>query len=335
MAKKKTTTQKSFSTVKFAVELAYISPFFTKGGNSINWDDPSQIEKSKSAHMDDEEKKLLHSTLRANFHVEIKTNKKTFGEINAEMERLNNDPDFQKVVSLSKRYQELVVKETKQMLPDFRRDRPELIESDWKDKAIFDKRTVEYYTIIYNWVDKPEFESQLLDILQEFVDNKVDKYVELTMHYNCWGYYYKKQPCNTYSFSLQEIINHRRLALLIPVISAIVMLKFFKAHLVWWEILLPTAVCFIFIIIFKFSVEKISCSDTEYWGSHMVSASYVEYYETWVEKECSYETCTGEGKDRTCVTHYYDCSYCDHNSPYWYCTDISRRNLQSSYTCYQ
>jgi hypothetical protein len=114
------------------------------------------------------------------------------------------------------------------------------------------------------------------------------------------------------------------LALLIPAIGAFILLKWFKKHLAWWEIFLPFAVTFLFIVIFKFSVQKVQVSDTEYWGSTIVKARYYEYWSTWVERTCSYTTCNGYDKDGKCTgytTHYYDCSYCDENSAYWEVTN--------------
>lgn len=114
------------------------------------------------------------------------------------------------------------------------------------------------------------------------------------------------------------------LALLIPVIGAFILIKWFKKHLAWWEIFLPFGVTLIFIMIFKFSVEKVQVSDTEYWGSTIVKARYYEYWSTWVEQTCSYQTCNGYDKDGNCTgytTHYYDCSYCDKHQPYWEVTN--------------
>ena len=105
------------------------------------------------------------------------------------------------------------------------------------------------------------------------------------------------------------------LALLIPLLGIGIMLKWFPSTLVWWEILLPLATCIVFIAIFKLIAESSDTSDTEYWGGTVQSAQYYESWETWVQETCSYTTCTGSGKDEVCVTHHYDCSYCDDNGP--------------------
>lgn len=103
------------------------------------------------------------------------------------------------------------------------------------------------------------------------------------------------------------------ICLLIPLIGAFVLLRWYKHALAWWEVVIPSIVCFIFILIFKFTVEKIQVSDTEYRGSTIVEARYYESWETWVKRTC-YRTIK-VGKSTTTVP--YDCSYCDHNPARW------------------
>ena len=104
------------------------------------------------------------------------------------------------------------------------------------------------------------------------------------------------------------------LCLLIPIIGAIVLLKFFSKKLTWWEVLVPLLACLSFIAIFKAIVEKVQVTDTEYHGALIVSAKYYEPYTTWVHKTCSYTVSCGKNCTRTV---YYDCSYCDDNGPEW------------------
>jgi len=104
------------------------------------------------------------------------------------------------------------------------------------------------------------------------------------------------------------------LCLLIPIIGAIVLLKFFSKKLTWWEVLIPLLACLSFIAIFKAIVEKVQVTDTEYHGALIVSARYYEPYTTWVHKTCSYTVSCGKNCTRTV---YYDCSYCDDNGPEW------------------
>lgn len=109
-------------------------------------------------------------------------------------------------------------------------------------------------------------------------------------------------------------------AMLIPIVTSALAYKVWGKKFVWWEFILPIAASFLFILITKFSVEKSLLSDTEYRGGLIVEARYYEYWETWVEQTCSYTTtccCDSKGENCKTETHYYDCSYCDHNRAYW------------------
>lgn len=101
-------------------------------------------------------------------------------------------------------------------------------------------------------------------------------------------------------------------ALLIPIIVAFLGYLLYKHKIVWWELFLPLSAAFLFIIISYFTMKSITLSDVEYNGYIVKEARYYEPYETWVHKTCTYTTCSGSGKTRTCTTHTYDCSYCDY-----------------------
>lgn len=116
------------------------------------------------------------------------------------------------------------------------------------------------------------------------------------------------------------------LSMFIPIIGSALAYYIWKHKFVWWELLLTSAACFIFVLVTKFSVEKALLSDTEYQGGIIVEARYYESWETWVSKTCTERyACgtytTGTGSNRTTHTKYctrtYDCSYCDRNSAYW------------------
>jgi hypothetical protein len=113
------------------------------------------------------------------------------------------------------------------------------------------------------------------------------------------------------------------LNLLIPLIAAGILLALFSKKLTWWEVLIPTVACLLFIVIFKAIVEKIETSDTEYHGSLIVSAKYYEPYTTWIVEECSRQVACGtDSKGNTIYrTEYYDCSHCDEHGPEWIMTN--------------
>lgn len=111
------------------------------------------------------------------------------------------------------------------------------------------------------------------------------------------------------------------LAMLIPFVGCAIAYKLFPKKFVWWELLLPTAACFVFILITKFSVEKAMLSDTQYRGGLIVEARYYEYWSTWIQRTCYRDgPCISRDKNGNCTAYQqipYDCSYCDENSAYW------------------
>lgn len=104
------------------------------------------------------------------------------------------------------------------------------------------------------------------------------------------------------------------IAVIIPIIGAFVMLRWFREHLTWWEVVIPLIVALTFTFIFKFTVETIQTSDTEYRGALVTEARYYEYWETYVRRTCSRTVKCGKNCS---TTVYYDCSYCDENPARW------------------
>ncbi|EKD44435.1 MAG: hypothetical protein ACD_71C00132G0007 [uncultured bacterium (gcode 4)] len=69
----------------------------------------------------------------------------------------------------------------------------------------------------------------------------------------------------------------------------------------------------IFLCFYVFFYTSSNVQDTEIWNGHVGLA---EYGEKWTEEyDCSYESCSGSGDDRTCTTVHQTC-YTDH-PPYW------------------
>lgn len=129
------------------------------------------------------------------------------------------------------------------------------------------------------------------------------------------------------------------LAMLIPFIGCAIAYKLFPKKFVWWELALPTILCFLFIFLTKLTVEKSMLSDTQYRGGLIVEARYYEYWSSWVSKTCSEQYACGShtegsGKDSRTVTdyctRYYDCSYCDENDAYWEVYDNQGHNWKIS-----
>ena len=110
-------------------------------------------------------------------------------------------------------------------------------------------------------------------------------------------------------------------ALAIPIVFSILAYYIWHKAFVWWELLVPTGVSAVAILISYYTIKNIDMHDVEYNGYTIVEARYYEYWETYVHKTCTKQVCTGSGKDEHCHTETYDCSYCDHNSPYWIAVD--------------
>lgn len=105
-------------------------------------------------------------------------------------------------------------------------------------------------------------------------------------------------------------------ALLIPLIIAFILYKYFNRNVIWWELLIPLVTSLLFTFIMKFTIEKVQVSSKEYWGSLV---DKVEYYEAW--NEYIHQTCTRscccDSKGKNCSTETYDCSYVEYHPAYW------------------
>lgn len=116
-------------------------------------------------------------------------------------------------------------------------------------------------------------------------------------------------------------------SLLIPIFITVLSFFLLKSYNFWWELLIPTGVTFLFILISYFVIESTSMSDIEYNGYQITESRYYEYWESYVSQTCSRTVSCG--KDCT-KTEYYDCSYCDRNSPYWTSVDNFGREYRIS-----
>lgn len=103
------------------------------------------------------------------------------------------------------------------------------------------------------------------------------------------------------------------LFLLIPIIGAGIMLKWFPDRLKWFEVLIPFGACLLFILIFKFTVEKINTSDTEYHGALITEARHYDYWESYVHRTCYRSVKSG----KSTIQVPYDCSYTETHPEYW------------------
>jgi hypothetical protein len=134
-------------------------------------------------------------------------------------------------------------------------------------------------------------------------------------------------------------------ALLIPLLTAIVLFKFFYHRTAIWEFSIPFLASLILIFIIKFSAETAQTSDTEYLSE---PASHAIYSEPWDEEvDCRHEIpcshtkyCTDDkGNEYSCGTlhdndgfyHLYDVDY---HPEYWSLVSVSGRAVSITKTKY-
>lgn len=126
-------------------------------------------------------------------------------------------------------------------------------------------------------------------------------------------------------------------ALIVPLISCIVALKYFSSKFAWWEYLIPPAACVLTIFLCKVCVKTSLVNDTEYWGSMIVKARYYEYWESWEHRTCTRQVPCGtdsKGNTKYC-TETYDCSYCDENPAKWVAYDNAGNSWRISKEYYR
>jgi len=103
--------------------------------------------------------------------------------------------------------------------------------------------------------------------------------------------------------------------LLIPLGIALYMLITNKEYILKeFGIQMGATITFVLIAYFSIFYLTTDLIDVEQHNGHIVSAAYYEGYE--YEYDCSYESCSGSGKDEVCVTIPQTCE--DWKSPEWY-----------------
>ncbi len=104
-------------------------------------------------------------------------------------------------------------------------------------------------------------------------------------------------------------------AMLVPVITVLVQLLFFRRRMAWWEHLLTFGVSIVTVLLAKITSDHVTKSE-EYWGSIVTRVEYYEKWDEWIDETCQRECCCdSEGKN--CGTETYDCSYRRVHQPEW------------------
>lgn len=109
-------------------------------------------------------------------------------------------------------------------------------------------------------------------------------------------------------------------ALALPILLSVLALAIYKHKITWFEVLIPIVASIIVISIMKVTMVRSLEADEEYLSNYYVSVEHYDEWNEYIHKTCSYTTCTGSGKTRTCRTHYYDCSYVKTHPEKWEAT---------------
>jgi hypothetical protein len=118
-----------------------------------------------------------------------------------------------------------------------------------------------------------------------------------------------------------------------PVMCLLVAMLLFRHRLVIWELVGQVAAPTVISLIAYFCMMSNLTNDTEYRGYYITAVKHEEDWNEYIHKTCSREHCSGSGKNRSCTTEYYDCSYVQYHPPEWYAimNDHSRVNIDQSY----
>lgn len=133
-------------------------------------------------------------------------------------------------------------------------------------------------------------------------------------------------------------------AVIIPVLTAIVLLKFFKKNIVWWEVLLPMAVSIVLIFAVKSAAEYSEIADVEYWGGYVTHSDYSQAWDERVScrhpkyctrsKTCYSTDSKGRSRSYSC-SETYQCGYyhlydVDYHPEQWDVFDSNGRTFSVS-----
>jgi hypothetical protein len=111
------------------------------------------------------------------------------------------------------------------------------------------------------------------------------------------------------------------LALLVPIVIAIILFVFFKQKTQWWEVAIPVVASFLMILIAKAICVGSLTSDTEWFGGYV---NEVQYYEFWDEEvSCRHDIpCSHPDYCKDSNGKEYQCGYKHFNDGYRHAYDV-------------
>jgi hypothetical protein len=108
------------------------------------------------------------------------------------------------------------------------------------------------------------------------------------------------------------------LIFIIPFVTALILLWFYRAETAWWEYLALLVPSILLGLLFEFIFKKANVSDTEYLGDYVVKLRHEDPWNEWIKKTCSRRVrCGGTAKHPVYRTVHYDCSYCEEHPDRW------------------
>ena len=98
---------------------------------------------------------------------------------------------------------------------------------------------------------------------------------------------------------------------LIPFVTVIVLLSFFRKETAWWEYLLVIIPSLLLALAVEALMKYDNVVDTEYLGYYVTKIRYEEPWNEYIHKTCTETRVVGHDKNGRAITQTYtrDCSY--------------------------
>lgn len=120
----------------------------------------------------------------------------------------------------------------------------------------------------------------------------------------------------------------------IPILAVAIGAIFFTKKFAIPEYLILFGVSSLLIVAAYYITVNSMTDATEYWSTYGVKVEHSERWNEYIHKTCSRENCSGTGKNRSCTTSYYDCSYVDNHPEYWNMDDNTNHDYSLSSSKY-
>jgi len=119
----------------------------------------------------------------------------------------------------------------------------------------------------------------------------------------------------------------------LPFLISIVLLIFFKKHIVWWEYIVLIVPSVLFTLVVREAFIWGKTEDTEYWGGYAVKIRHYDEWDEWIDRTCTRMVAVGTDKEGNTIyeEEEYDCSYRQYHPEYWvYKNNITQHEVPIS-----